>query len=240
MAGDTSYSVRVLKTLETLLIGEGLKQQAETVGAVTMRLRTADDLEATLRQLYAVRGWDQVALRLLWYEQQAKKLDPAALEGPLKEMHVRDLHDAVIAVLQGPASAPAQSAEPPPPPSQDLSDALVRFDAAVGVLKQRSSHGDEFIGIEQPLVEILQEETDALRMVASADGNEDVVRFATALSIFLVFVTDKGKLGDVRTMNIIDNANLTLQTVLQAMGATDYDSLAQTTQLLESPVTLLD
>ncbi len=240
MAGDSSYSVKVLQALETILIGEGMKQQAETLGAVTMRLRKTEDTETTLRQLYAVKGWSDVALRLMWFEQQAKRVDPSSLEGRMKEMHARDLLASVIAIFQGANPAPAESSGPPPAPSQDLSDALVRFDAAVGVLKQRSSHGDEFIGIEQPLVEILQEETDALRMVASADNNQDVIRFATALSIFLVFVIDKGKLGDVRTMNIIDNANLTLQTVLQSMGATDYDSLGQTTQLLENPGALLD
>ncbi len=240
MAADTFYSVRVLQALEALLIGEGMKQQAETLGGVTTRLRKAEDLEATLRQLYTVKGWDQVALRLMWYERQAKGIDVSSLEGRLKEMHARDLRDAVIAAFGAAAPSPAASSGPPPAPSQDLADALVRFDAAVGVLKQRSLHGDEFVGIEQPLVEILQEETDALRMVASADSNQDAVRFATALSIFLAYVIDKGKLGDVRTMNVIDNANLTLQTVLQAMGATDYDSLSQTTQLLENPGSLLD
>jgi hypothetical protein len=240
MLGEEHYSVKVLQTLETLLNGEGFRDQAQSVAAVVKRLQEETDPDAVLRQLYTVKGWDKIAIKLLWFEQKAKEVDPRVLERSLKDLHIRELHDAV---LQTSTEAPApgrQTSEEPPPPSQEFSDALVRFDAAVGVLKQRSLQGDEFTGIEPPLIEILQDETDALRTVASADGNQDVVKFCTAFSIFLGYVVDKGRLSDVRTMNIIDNANLTLQTVLQAMSATDYDSLQQTAQLLENPGNLME
>ena len=234
------YSIRVLQSVEALLIGEGFRAQADAVAAVVKRLEEAPECEETLRQLYAVKGWDKVASRLLWLEKKAREGDREALERRLKDTHAREVFKEVVVTGGAPKPAEQPPGEQPPPPSQDLSDALVRFDAAVGILKQRSLQGDEFAGIEQPLVEILQEETDALRTVATADGNHDVVRFCTSLSIFLGYVVDRGQLNDVRTMNIIDNANLTLQTVLQAMGAADYDSLQQTTELLGSPGTLLE
>jgi hypothetical protein len=240
MAGEEHYSVRILQSLETLLIGEGYREQADMLAAVAKRLQEGKDPEVVLRQLYSVKGWDKIALRLLWFEQKAREVEPRVLERSLKDLHILELHDAVLQTGAEAQGAVAPKPDGHPAPSQEFSDALVRFDAAVGVLKQRSLNGDEFVGIEQPLIEILQDETDALRTVATAEGNQDVVRFSTALSIFLVYVVDKTRLGDVRTMNIIDNANLTLQTVMQAMSAADYDSLQQTAQLLENPGTLME
>ncbi len=240
MPGEEHYSVKVLQSVEALLVGEGFRPQAEAVSILIKRLEETPDSDTVLRKLFGVKGWDKVALRLLWLEKKVREGDPATVDRLLKEDHVREVYKEVVVTGGVPKAPESEPEEPPPPPSQDLSDALVRFDAAVGILKQRSIQGDDFVGIEQPLVEILQEETDALRTVASADGNQDVIRFCTALSIFVVYVLDKAKLNDIRTMNIIDNANLTLQTVLQAMGAADYDSLQQTTQLLENPGTLLE
>lgn len=240
MADEDRYCVQVLKTLEAHLIGEGFRPQAERIAALVKRLKETGDPDAVLRQLYGVRGWDTIALRLLWYEYKARETDVQALERTMMDKHMRELFDAVVKTGGVSTAPPPQSPAPSVPTSQDITEALERFDAAVGILKQRSLQGDDFIGIEQPLIEILQEETDALRGVASAEDNQDIVKFCTALSIFLVYIIDKGRTNDVRTMNIIDNANLTLQTVQQTMGAADYDSLQQITQLLENPGTLME
>lgn len=240
MADEDHYCVQVLQSLEAHLVGGGFRPQAEKVASLIKRLKETSDPDAVLKQLYGVQGWDQIALRLLWYEQKARETDIDTLGRTVKDQHVRELFDNVVQT-GGVTSAPAaETPAPSAPPSQDIAEALERFDAAVGILKQRSLQGDDFIGIEQPLIDILQEETDALRGVAATEDNQDVVRFCTALSIFLVYIVDKGRTSDVRTLNIIDNANLTLQTVLQAMGAADYDSLQQTTQLLENPGTLME
>jgi len=241
MADENHYSVRVLRSLEAHLIGGGFRPQAERVAALIKRIQEGGDPDPVLRQLYRVDGWSTIALRLLWYEHKAREIDAESLERNVKDQHVRELFDEVVQT-GGVSTTPVDQGEKPPkkPASQNVAEALERFDAAVGILKQRSLQGDDFIGIEQPLIEILQEETDALRAAAETEGNQDIVKFCTALSIFLVYVVDKSRTGDVRTLNIIDNANLTLQTVLQAMGASDYDSLQQTTQLLEHPGTLME
>ncbi|RPH35139.1 hypothetical protein EHM92_06755 [bacterium] len=82
-------------------------------------------------------------------------------------------------------------------------------------------------------------EAALLRLIASAQQSRDIARFAHALTFFATHVLEHGILQDVRVLQVIGTANLTLQTVLETAGAEDFDSLYQTIALLESPRTLL-
>ncbi|MGB6648805.1 MAG: hypothetical protein WBG01_09770, partial [Bacteroidota bacterium] len=100
--------------------------------------------------------------------------------------------------------------------------------------------GGEFVGLTRPAVEALVKETEHLHAAASVERNSDVVQFSAAFARFAQFVLEKGLLQDVRVVNFMENASLTLETAVGTTGADDYDSLTQTTELLEKPDTLLD
>jgi hypothetical protein len=89
-------------------------------------------------------------------------------------------------------------------------------------------------------MQALSLDAERLRAAASAERNDDVERFGKALGSFLEYAMGQNLLGDVRVVNLIENASLTLQTTVETLGADDYDALHQTTLLLEHPVTLLE
>jgi hypothetical protein len=71
-------------------------------------------------------------------------------------------------------------------------------------------------------------------------GNDHVVRFAQACTTFMQHVADTETFGDVRVVNVLDSANLTLQTATAAVVAGENDSLESTIELLRQPRSILD
>jgi hypothetical protein len=107
-------------------------------------------------------------------------------------------------------------------------------------LNRRSFDADSFKEIDQDSLYRVLNESAALRHCAEVVENQDVVRFAEAFSTLVQFVVEQQVLRDVRVVNLLANANLTLQTILESAGEEDYDSLQQTIELLQTGRTLLE
>jgi hypothetical protein len=240
MTGEYGYIVRLLRRLETMLIESGHQAEGGRLGQITQRISRADDARAALATLYSVEGYDRFALRLLYYGEKMRETLVELPEERLLDYQIHELYAVLLSSSRGLNSLPEEPQPTPPPAKGNMEKAVEAFSTSMQDLRRTSFHQEEFAGIRRAQVDELRARLEDLHRAAKERGNADVARFATACSTFLAFVVDRKLLQDVRVVNILDNAGLTLQTVLQAVGADDYDSLHQMVQLLEDPATLLE
>ncbi len=241
MAQETKYIADLLGFLQARLLKEGRTAEAGNVGKVRERIVAAKDDRLALEELYAVDGWDQFALRLMWYQQAEVQTGAGSPETARSDFWAEKLERALLSPEESSPATPPPAQEPSgAPASQDLRQALDSFVKGVKELKRSSHDGQAFLGMQRPQLEAVVREAGALQAVGNAEGNDEVVRFSAAFSLFAQYVLDEQRFQDVRAVNLIDNACLTLQTVLEGVGAEDYDALQQTIQLLEDPRTLLE
>jgi hypothetical protein len=232
---NRSYIVRLLRLLETSLVNGGHTRDADRVGRVVQRIAASDAIDQALETLYAIDGWEEFALRLIWYggTDTDDTGDPFA----------KELLDYRVATLQGlllREEPPRETTDAQPPVSGDLSHALIAFGVALDELRREAYDGETFIGIPHGRLEALLLDAERLRALATAESSRDIERFLTAFHTFLGYVLRHHLTGDVRVVNLIDNANLMLQTVIETVGAEDFDSLQQTIALLEQPQTFFE
>ncbi|MGB2960702.1 MAG: hypothetical protein WBD30_17615 [Bacteroidota bacterium] len=237
MPEPQSHIVHVLQSLELPLRERGQREKWQMVSSIAENIRHADDLGSALELLYTVRGFDRFALRLMWYAEQASAVPAESASDRLVGYQLdRLLED----LLSSESSQKGEEAETPMSGVHDLETGVRRFSAAVANVRKDGYKGGEFVGLTRPAVEALVKETEHLHAAASVERNSDVVQFSAAFARFAQFVLEKGLLQDVRVVNFMENASLTLETAVGTTGADDYDSLTQTTELLEKPDTLLD
>ena len=238
MSGEYGYIVRLLRKLEFLLAQRGEQREAGRMGQIVQRIARADDVRAAVKALYAVEGYDRLAMRLLYY---ADTLGPLLTELPdeqLIDYHVEQLTRALHKDQDvAPSPHPVRRL-----PSQDVTGAIDQFVTSLRDLRRGAEDegGGGFDQIRREHLEVLLEKAHDLGMAAESDNAKDISRFAASVSTFIRFVHDRTLFRDVRVVNILDNAVLTLQTVLPSVGADDFDSLTQTIQLLADPATLLE
>ena len=238
MAQKEQYLRDLLDALQTALHAESREAEAALVATLRRKLLFADDPVRALEELYAVKGCDRLALRLLWYAEEYPS-DPAPLQ-----------NDAVTAFRIRQLSGDlARSFPEPPPPAEgqsrmgrtgDWDEALRRFGIALDALRRDAFDEGRFVGLRRSFFDAIERETDTLYEVAGAQKNEEVVRFAAAFKKFVQYLRTENLLSDVRVLNFLESANLTLQTAVHTLGPDDFDSLHQTTELLENPATLFD
>jgi hypothetical protein len=237
MPDPQSHIVHVLESLELPLRERGQREKWQMVSSVTENIRHADDLGSALDLLYMVRGFDRFALRLMWYAEQAATVRSESASDRLVSYQIDRLLEDLL------ASDPDEKGEEEDATGSgvhDLETGVRRFAAAVANVRKDGTKGGEFVGLTRPVVEALVKETELLHSAAAVERNTDVVQFSGAFARFAHFVLEKGLLQDVRVVNFMENASLTLETAVGTTGADDYDALHQTTELLEKPDTLLD
>ena len=240
MSGAQSYIVRVLRKVETWLSDHSHSTEASRVGKLIQKLAQADDMHEALSALYRVEQFDQFALRLMWLMEAAERGD-AGLENGMMEYQATVLGDLVVNAFKT-DSAAREIAGPRMLPDQidNLYVSLHKFGRGVEELKRGSLEGGIFKGIQENRLYRILNELASLKEAAVAAGKEQVIHFGDACSEFIQYVLDNGLLNDVRIVNVLDNANITLQTVFEAAGIEDNDSLLSTIQLLKRPQDLLN
>lgn len=240
MSGAQSYIVRLLRKVEAWLGEHGNGSEATKVGKLVQKLAHADEIHSSLCALYQVDQFDQFALRLMWFLDKAERGD-VALDPAVMDHQAESLGVLLLDSLKN-----GQSETPPAPPKNlpdhvdSLYDALHKFGRSVEDLKRISLEGGTFTGLPENQLYRILSELVSLRESASAAAKEDAVQFASACSGFIQHVLDTGLLHDVRIVNLLDNANLTLQTVFETAGIEDTDSLQSTIELLRRPEDLLN
>lgn len=238
MSGVQGYIVRVLRRVEASLRDDDCHAESATLGKIIHKMSRAENGVEALESLYAVRGLDQFALRLMWSLEHASSAS-GELNSDVLDNEVEILKSVYkSSMVNGRAPSKPKNVEQTPT-AEILYDALHKFGRVVEDIRRESFDGEQFRSIgEERLFRILHE-TGSLQRAAAAAGNDAVVKFSGACSGFVQYTLDHALVHDVRIVNVLENANITLQTSLAA-GEEDFDSLQQTIELLQAPEKLLD
>ena len=232
--------MRLVRNVELALQDGALRGQRAMMAKIVSRLSHTEDIHGALEHLYAVHGYDRFALRLMWLLEHAAERGES-LEGPATEYDVENLLDDLRPLgntEEGPRGHPGDA-----PAARDLEafhESLYTFGRVLEDLRRHAFDGRTFRGLEEDALYQVLAETDALQKTARAAGQGDVVKFAAACTGFVTYALDHGHLHDVRVVNMLEHANLTLQTVLAAPGTEEYDSLQKNIELLQNPGELLE
>jgi hypothetical protein len=238
MSRAQGYLVRLLRKVEaTFRDGENERHRL-VVERACLRLSHTDDLNEALRRLYCVQGFDQFALRLMWLFEHASEATNR-LEGAVIDYDVESLVGALRLSGGGDGGGSRMDLQAPAQAMEAFYEALHRFDRVVDEAKRKSFDTGIFKGAGEDSLYRVLSEVGLLDQAARAAGQEDVVKFATACAGFIQYAFDHGLAQDVRIINMLDHANLTLQTVLAASGTEEYDPLQKNIELLQNPKEIL-
>jgi hypothetical protein len=237
MTHKQEHIVGLLQRLAVSLRTGENRHHAEFVSRLAAMLGTDAEYVATLYKLGRVEGMERFALRLLWYAENQTEASEPRSTGPVEDFEIEKL-ERVLAQVPGLASH-----EPRRESTlqlRDLSSSIAHFCSSVTALRREAFRDEEFIGVRSATFQALVLDAERIRTGAAAERNGDVEAFGKALRGFLEYVIMHSLMKDVRVVNLIENASLTLQTATETLGADDYDALHQTTLLLEHPATLLE
>jgi hypothetical protein len=238
MPQKEEYLRDLLDALQTMLHVESRGAEAALVATLRRKLLLADDPVRALEEFYAVKGCDRFALRLLWYVEESPSVPTTPQNDAVTAFRVWQLSgDLARSFPESPPSAEGQTRAGQ---TGDWEEALRRFGIALDALRRDAFDEGRFVGLRRSFFDAIEHETDTLYEVAGAQKNEEVVRFAAAFKQFIQYLCQENLLSDVRVLNFLESANLTLQTAVHTLGPDDFDSLHQTTELLKNPATLFD
>jgi hypothetical protein len=232
MAGEREHILDVLQALEARLTSSNRTTDAARIGVIRRAVLSNQHLDAALETLYGVRGMHEVALRLMWYAEKGR--DPYA-SVPTGQTVSRRV-DELLAILPADSPAPGDVVEEP----MTIVEAVDAFGVALEAVKRGAYQDGKFAGVSDDLVGRLRAAARPLALTAGLQEDRDVARFAEAVGRFLDHARARSLTRDVRVVNLLDSANLTLQTVMQTHAAEDYDSLQEVTRLLENPLPLFE
>jgi len=241
MSGQQSYIVRLLRRVEAELVENRQQVAGEMLDKMIQKVSRADDISQALELLYSVRGFDQFALRLMW-SLERHGIQFGGMDESVLEYEVESLGACMQQCVNGrePAVDGRQQELSVEEALDGFYEALHRFGRAIEDLKRPSLHSEKSSDSPVERLYRILNETAGLQEAAESVGKEDVVRFTGAYAGFVQYVLDHDTAGDVRVVNVLDNANLTLQTVQDAAAGEDIDSLQQIIELLRRPQELLD
>jgi len=240
MSAQKEYAIQLLRVLEATLQMEGHRTESIMVSQILHRLSITPDLTVAFDELYAVNGFSEFVIRLLWYVEKTADPGAAAPDVRLIEYQARQLMADLPSLNAAKPAAPGESGAHTQRGSVDYEQSLRVFSGRLHQLKREAYDGDRFIGLSRARLEEIAGDAERLNGASDAEGHIDVMKFAAAFTRFARYIADHQLLSDVRVMNFIEHTHLTLQTVLSTQGADDFDSLHQTTELLEQPQTLFD
>jgi hypothetical protein len=235
MSGGQSYIVRLLRKVEVRLNEHGYAVEASRVGKIVQKLAQAEDIHESLNTLYGVDGFSDFALRLMWLQEVAER-GTVGLENGAMDYQC----SALAGILVGEKPPMREDVHEVPEQVDQLYDALHKLGREIDTLKRDAGDAGISRRIAEDQIYSLLNELASLREHAATAGKKDIVQFALACTEFVQYALDNNLFHDVRVVNILDNANLTLQTVFDAAGVDDNDALQSTIELLKQAKDLLD
>jgi len=230
-----TYLICVLKRMGRRFVEERRDTEGVLVEQLVERLSRTRDAEQLLQRLYRVNGLDQFALALMWLTTHTR-LDSNGRQEELLEYEIQML----CSILLGEPRDRAEQQAGVTYDFGDLDEALDRFSRCIADVKRRLTRGGKLLRLDEDVVHRIKQESLLLQSAARFAEDNDVVRFCESLDHFLEYVMEHRLLGDVRVLNVIDNANLTLQTVMGIRVAEDRHALHQTSALLIYPETIFN
>ncbi len=239
MSGHQSYIVRLLRQVETSLVGDHSEYLRGVLGQITRRITHTDNLDDALVSLYAVEGFDRFSLRLMWVLERAG-ISSNDITSEVTEYEVQQLSSVLNSTVTGnTTSVPITITPQSVKPLEDFYEALHRFGRSIEDTRRKST-SNGVVSIDCNSLYRVLNEAGLIEKASLAVGKIEVAVFGSAVTRFIQYVIDGALFDDIRVVNILDNANLTLQTVTEAAGGEEYDSLRQMSALLEHPVSLLE
>ncbi len=239
MSGPQSYIVRLLRKVEASLVSGGRQAELSMLEKIVYKISHTENIGEELERLYGVHGFDQLALRLMWSLERGG-VESSALESSLIDFEVETLNSLIRSLRNGEKQEKEVQHLSSPKPLDDFYQSLHRFGRVIEELHRKSFENDSFKGVDQDLLYRVLNESTSLQHYATQVDKTDVIRFAEAFSSLVQFVIDQRIFEDVRVVHILENANLTLQTILETAGDEDYDSLQQTIELLRTGRSFLE
>lgn len=239
MLAGQSYIVRVLRKVEARLSDQSHASEASRVGKIIQKLAQAHDVHEALKALYRVEQLNEFALRLMWLVDAVERGE-VGLENGVMEFQATALSNLAVEAFNANGAVKATSERIASAQVDDLYVSLHKFGRLTEELKRSSLEAGVFQGINENQLYNILNELASLKENAVASGKQDAAQFGEACSEFIQYVLDNELLNDVRIINILDNANITVQTMFEAAGIEDNDSLQSTIQLLKRPKELLD
>jgi hypothetical protein len=233
MSGEHTYVVRVLRQTETALSTTAPEAVRSRLGKVVQKLAHAEDIHEALDRLYRVQGYEAFSLRLMWVLDRQQILAVALSPAEVVDFEVQKLAE-ILLPQQTITSLPRTHRREEE--TEVLHTALHRFGRSVEDYKRAIGRG----AVHEELLYRIAGEGEALEVAAQAAGAHLVRRFAAAAGRLVHFAIDNGAANDERLANILDNANLTLQTLRDTVGDEDHDALQNMIGLLEDPRRLLE
>jgi hypothetical protein len=226
----------VLRTLERRLDAESHQSLKKKVGRVAERLSRTRNLEDELERLYAVKGFDRLAIGLMWLASNPL----SGVNG--QEEEVLDYQAKTLSALLGVSFSGSKPADAtlsaPIIPVAQFEESLYRFGRCVSTVRKRVMARGLFQGFTEDIIYHVIDEASLFKQHAIAAGRPEFVRFCSALDTFLEYVIGKNLLNDIRALNVLESVNLTAQTAIVAPVTEDQDALAQAVALLEKPAGL--
>jgi hypothetical protein len=239
MSVGQSYIIRVLRNVETWLGENRHAAEGAKVGKIIQRIAQAESVDEALGELHRVEGFRDFSLHLMWMLQRAQQPGFAATE------QIVNHHAALLTSLLTTESEPEGEQDvveqPTLPATIDkLYLSLHKFGRSMDAMKRGALVDGMFHGIDEESIYVLLNSLAELGESASSSGRKDALQFTEACTGFVHYAVEKSLLQDVRVLNVLDNANCTLQTVFEAGGGEDHDSLQSTIDLLKQPNELLN
>lgn len=217
----------------------GRQAELSMLEKIVYKISHTENIGEELERLYGVHGFDQLALRLMWSLERGG-VESSALESSLIDFEVETLNSLIRSLRNGEKQEKEVQHLSSPKPLDDFYQSLHRFGRVIEELHRKSFENDSFKGVDQDLLYRVLNESTSLQHYATQVDKTDVIRFAEAFSSLVQFVIDQRIFEDVRVVHILENANLTLQTILETAGDEDYDSLQQTIELLRTGRSFLE
>ncbi|MBI4536019.1 MAG: hypothetical protein HY708_07050 [Ignavibacteriae bacterium] len=232
MSTEQALIVRLLRSVERLFQDRHQDLAAETVGEIVIRVSREPDISKALEDLYSVKGLDRFSMKLMWLLDRSGSRCISDSE--------LDHETEVLTQLIPAIGRRSRSTEVPTiRPFDTFLDALHAFGTNIEELVKRAHEGEKFHRLETNMLDRLLDETAALQTAAKMTSKDEVVHFTDVFLLFVNYVLENRIYDDPRVLTMIMNANLTLQTFVEAQDAKDGDSLEQTIELMRNPESFL-
>ncbi len=193
------------------------------------------NIQSSLETLYAVQGFDEFALRLMWCLER-NGIGPESGSMTALDADVAQLSEALLSSSRHSTNGDTL---PVPPAQEEFYDRLHAVGKVVEEVKRRLDQHDGPKVVDAEIIYRVSSELEALRGSCENAGKHDIGECVASLLGFLQFAVENGIEHDQRVMHVLAHANLTLQTVEDSVAQDGYAAVVEMTTLLKNPATIL-
>ncbi len=235
MSQQQAYLLHVLRRVESSTGHRFSRTARRSLESIIEQISQSADVQSTLETLYAVKGFDMFALRLMWCLERIGITTVANVAIPLDE-EVDQISEALINTPNLSANGETSNKQPA---HDEFYDRLHAVGRVVEELKRRLEQSDVLKTVDAEILYRVSSELESLRVSARNTGKQEIAACVASLLDFIHFAIENGIEHDPRLVNVLSHANLTIQTAEDAVTADGYASVLEMSALLKNPATIL-